>query len=49
MGDFSKSFTEPQKILELIVENSVTIEKGESIIISPNGLLNSKKKKKKNK
>ena len=48
MGDFSKSFTEPQKILELIVENSVTIQKGESIIINPNGLLNSKKKTKKN-
>ena len=31
MGDFSKSFTEPQKILELIVENSVTIQKGESM------------------
>ena len=47
MGDFSKSFTEPQKILELIVENSVTIQKGESIIINPNGLLNSKKKRRK--
>ena len=41
------SFIETQKYLELIVENSCSIQKGESIIITPNGILNSKKKKKK--
>ena len=38
------SFIETQKYLELIVENSGSIQKGESIIITPNGILNSKKK-----
>ena len=42
------SFIETQKYLELIVENSGSIQKGESIIITPNGILNSKKKRRNN-
>ena len=42
------SFIETQKYLELIVENSCSIQKGESIIITPNGILNSKKKRRNN-
>ena len=46
LGDYSKSFSEYPKNLELIVENSVSIQKGEIIIITPNGLLDSRNKRK---
>ena len=46
LGDYSKSFSEHPKNLELIVENSVSIQKGEIIIITPNGLLDSRNKRK---
>ena len=42
------SFIETQKYLELIIENSSSIQRGESIIITPNGILNSKKKRRHN-
>jgi len=42
------SFIESQKYLELIIENSSSIQRGESIIITPNGILNSKKKRRHN-
>ena len=48
MGDYSKSFEDTSNTLELIIENSEIIQKGEKIIITPNGMLNSQKINKKN-
>ena len=48
MGDYSKSFEDTSNSLELIIENSEIIQKGEKIIITPNGMLNSQKINKKN-
>ena len=42
------SFIETQKYLELIIENSSSIQRGESIIITPNGILKKKKKRRHN-